>query len=559
MRIAKDFVQQSEEFCVDDAEVEFTIADTDGQKRVKSFKDASDSDYFILNLSDGDGYVIVSGDDRFRDVLGYSSEGGFSFDVMPDGLVYLLSAYSREMDAAKEYWKANDQKEAPLRLASAYPSVPPLVKTHWSQNYPFNAQVPVDYSGSYSTYHGKASVGCVALAMAQVMNYWKYPSQGSGGVYYNNCYDDIAVNFDEQTYNWNNVATEYGVYIDDGGIVREATYTQTQADEIAKICYHAGVAVNMAWNTNGAGGSGAYECDIIRALASNFGYNRYTKLLCRDVTGVDSFCDMITRDLVSGRPVIFSADSDKGGGHAFIIDGYDASTHLFHVNWGWQGSDNGYYAISVLKPSGNMGNFIENQSAVLGLQPTEKDFGYKPTVYFSKATLKATSIQKGNKVVVEIPNLYCRDGLLPGPIQIGLVVYDSNENPVADIFYYTLSPVQDYITLSFSSPVFPKSMTAGTYTMQVSMKDADGNIYPIHAYYGNTESWTVTVSSSKPNGTVSFVPIDPIATDIDSPIADAPSESSDSEDAIWYTLTGIPVSVPQKGTYIRAGKKYIFR
>ena len=93
--------------------------------------------------------------------------------------------------------------------------------------------------------------------MAQVMNYWKYPSQGSGGIYRDKYYDDIAVNFDEQTYNWNNVAAEYGIYIDDDGIKREATYTQAQADEIAKICYHAGVAVNMIWNVNGTGSSGA--------------------------------------------------------------------------------------------------------------------------------------------------------------------------------------------------------------------------------------------------------------------------------------------------------------
>lgn len=197
MRIAKDFVQRSEGFGLGDANVEFTIAD-DGQKRAKNLKDGSSSDYFILNLSDADGYVIVSGDDRFRDVLGYSNEGGFSFDAMPDGLAYLLSAYSREMDAAKEYWKTNPLDiERSRSSIESYPSVPPLVKTHWSQNYPFNAQVPIDYSGSYSTYHGKAAIGCVALSMAQVMNYWKYPSQGSGGIYRDKYYDDIAVNFDE--------------------------------------------------------------------------------------------------------------------------------------------------------------------------------------------------------------------------------------------------------------------------------------------------------------------------------------------------------------------------
>ncbi len=558
MRIAKAFVQQSEEFAADDVEVEFVVADTDGRKLTKSLKDGNNSDYFILNLSDDGGYVIVSGDDRFRDVLGYSNEGSFSFDTMPDGLAYMLSAYSREMDAAKGYWETNDSEDSPLLLASAYPSVPPLVKTHWHQAYPFNAQVPIPYSGSYSTHHGKASVGCVALAMAQVMNYWKYPSEGSGGIYHNQCYDDIAVNFDEQTYDWNNVADEYGFYMDDDGMVKNATYTQTQADEVAKLCYHLGVAVDMAWNINGTGGSGAYEDGIVRALAVNFGYNSYAKLVYRNVEGVEKFSDMIARDIVDGRPVIFSANSDAGGGHSFIMDGYDSSACLFHVNWGWQGADNGYYAISVLQPS-NMGNFIEDQSAILGLQPTEEDFGYDPTVFFQQATLRATSVQKGNNTAVDMPYLYCHDATLPSPIQIGFVVCDNNGVPVADSFLGSLSPVLNYIELTIPTPVFPKSMTAGTYTMRVSMKDADGKVYPVHAYYGNVESWTITVSSSAPGGTVSFVPIDPIVTSVDNLLTDDGLRFTGSDSDTWYTLTGIPVSVPQKGMYIRGGKKYLFR
>lgn len=556
MRIAKEFVQQSEEFSISDADVDFTIADADGRNRAKSLKGSS-SDYFILNLVDDSGYIIISGDDRFRDVLGYSNESGFSFDTMPDGLAYLLSAYSREMDAAKEYWKTNDLTESPLSSTSAYPSVSPLVKTHWNQAYPFNAQVPIAYTGSYSTFKGKASVGCVALSMAQVMNYWKYPSRGSGGIYSNINYDDVKVNFDAQTYNWNNVSSEYGIYKDDAGVVRDATYTQAQVDEIAKICYHAGVAVNMSWNVDGVGGSGAYESEIVRALANHFGYNRYAKLVYRDVLGVEEFSSKIAGETVCGRPVIFSAASDVGG-HTFIMDGYDASANLFHVNWGWSGDCNGYYAISVLLPNSGKGNFVKEQSAILGLQPTEEDFGYSPSVFFSQATLKNTSIQKGNYVVANFPFVYHRDAMFSEPVWVGLVIYDVSGNLVSSSFLSNILPRYNYLNVELPSPVFPKSMTAGTYTMRVSMKDADGNIYPIHAFYGNAESWTVTVSSSSPNGTVSFVPIDPIATAIDSPVADVPSALSGDESATWYTLTGIPVLVPQKGTYIRGGKKYFF-
>ena len=557
--IAAAFAKQTVGFvsCEDD---DFIAVGTEG-KRLLMGLSSSTSDYYILNISNGNGYVIVSGDDRFRDVIGYSTTGHFSTETAPTALTHLLSTLSAEMQAAKEYYDENGITtiESDCSKLTSGNSISPLIKTHWYQGYPFNSQVPVDYSGNPSMYHGKASVGCVALAMAQVMNYWKYPSRGQGGTYANTNYSQISVNFSEQTYNWNNIAKEYGNYRDDDGVVKTGQYTQSQADEVAKICYHIGVAVDMIWNVDGLGSSGTVEDYIPRALANQFGYNKYAKIRVRDVLGVEEFKKEIINDLSVGRPVIFNAISTSGGGHSFILDGYDASTDMFHANWGWQGTDNGYYAISVIKPaSSDMGNFVCNQDAVLGVQPTEEDFGFQPSLYGCKLTLDRTSISKGENLKVLIDTLYDYDFFFEG--KIGFAVYDANGELKLDNINTQIEPGLFYINNAFYSPIFPRSMTAGTYTMRMVMKDTDGTIYPLHAKYGNTESWTVTVSSSTPSGVVTFVADPPVATGIENvEITSADTQQKSAGDDAWYTLTGTRVAQPGKGVYIHNGKKYVFR
>ncbi len=557
--IAAAFAKQTVGFvsCEDD---DFIAVGTEG-KRLLMGLSSSTSDYYILNISNGNGYVIVSGDDRFRDVIGYSTTGHFSTETAPTALTHLLSTLSAEMQAAKEYYDENGitTVESGRSLLTSVNSIAPLIKTHWHQGYPFNSLVPVAYSGNPSMYQGKASVGCVALAMAQVMNYWKYPSRGQGGTYANTNYSKVSVNFSEQTYNWDNIAKEYGNYQDDGGVVKTGQYTQSQADEVAKICYQIGVAVDMIWNVDGLGSSGTVEDYIPRALANQFGYNKYAKIRLRDVLGVEEFQKEIIDDLSAGRPVIFNAITISGGGHSFILDGYDASTDMFHVNWGWQGKDNGCYAISVLKPaSTNMGNFVFNQNAVLGVQPTEEDFGYHPTIFGCKLTLDRTSISKGENLKVVIDTIFNYDCFFDG--EVGLAVYDSNGELKLDNINAKINLGYYYINASCYSPTFPRSMPAGTYTMRMVMKDSDGTIYPLPVKYGNTESWTVTVSSSTPQGTVTFVADPPVATGIeDVEITSADTQQKSAGDDAWYTLTGTRVAQPGKGIYIRNGKKYVSR
>ena len=535
--------------------VDFTEADISSSNNVKGLTHKRAA-YYILNAPDSAGYVIVSGDDRFIDVLGYSTSGSLSSDNMPDGLQYLLSALSSEITSATELY---DNEGIQHVEAVRYPltdngqSIAPLVKTHWGQNYPFNAQVPVSYSGTYSIYHGRASVGCVALAMAQVMNYWKYPANGQGGVCYNELYDNLYVNFSEQTYNWDAIATEYGSYVDDNGNYHNATYTQTQKDEVAKLCYHLGLAINTEWNADNYGSSGAYEEYIPKAMITYLGYNPYAKLRYREVLGVEGFSQAILDDLTAGRPVIMAAGSTSGG-HCFILDGYDASTGMFHVNWGWQGDDNAYYSITAMKPNARNYNFILDQAIVSGLQPESEDFGYSPSIYYKSLSLNTTSLNKGRPLSAKVDTLYDSDFFFDG--KVGLAVFDSDGNIKVNAINEEIMAGYFYIDYTFNI-TFPKSMSAGTYTICMAMQDSEGNILPVHAAYGNTESWTITVSSGM-TGDIQITADEPVSTGIENVELTAKAGSkSVSGDDYWYTTTGVRVQLPGKGIYIRNGKKYV--
>ena len=119
-------------------------------------------------------FVIISGDDRMGDVLGYSFDNRFCVEEMPDNLKMWLKAYSLlagSMDSTAEasrlsYSSTNTPSEV----------LPLLGSISYNQGDPYNRQCP--------TVDGKFCVtGCVATAMATIMRYYQYPAQGEGYKY----------------------------------------------------------------------------------------------------------------------------------------------------------------------------------------------------------------------------------------------------------------------------------------------------------------------------------------------------------------------------------------
>ena len=69
---------------------------------------ASDSqrggiDYYVFNVIDGEGFVIVAADDRVKPILAYSTEGYFNPNDVADGFSFTLSSFQEEIQYVRNH------------------------------------------------------------------------------------------------------------------------------------------------------------------------------------------------------------------------------------------------------------------------------------------------------------------------------------------------------------------------------------------------------------------------------------------------------------------------
>ena len=355
--------------------------------------------YYVFNVNTDKGFVIVSGDERAKDVLGYSENGGFDIENISPNFRYWLSCYQEELEMlAKQPLDAvptfaeviNIQTDAATKEFSN--SVSPLLGgIKWDQGEPYSNLCPTD-----KTTGKRSVVGCVATGMAQVMMYYKWPVTGTGFYTYqsDNVNGDITANFGATTYDWANMLDAY-----------TESASETQKNAVATLMHHCGVAVNMTYTS---GESGANSYSIPNALATYFGYDPNMKVYTRESYTKAQWSDLIKEELSASRPVLYSGRS-SGGGHLFVCDGYD-SNNKFHFNWGWSGSSDGYYEITALNPSalgiggGTGGGFNSSQGIFTGIQKSTgaPDTSSYEIVHKGALTVSETEIARAGTFTLSI-------------------------------------------------------------------------------------------------------------------------------------------------------------
>lgn len=328
--------------------------------------------YYAFNLKGG-GFVIISGEDRAPQVLGYSDKGQLDFNNLPYGLQGLLSGYKQEIEFLQNY-KGDDLVPA-QQTFNANDGVEPLIKTTWGQEMPYYLQCPKK-DGEYCV------VGCVATAMAQVMYYWKFP-EGSdaiagytlGGWWWGSTLTVDAL--PATTFDYSLMLKSYCHWDWDNSTLIQDTYTDAQAQEVAKLGRYCGQAVEMDYDPEG---SGAYTSDQLAAM-KRFGYRSSAQYVQRGSQSSQWETRMRT-ELDAGRPILYSAnDNNGGGGHAFICDGYN-NEGMFHFNMGWYGTCDGWYqstALNMTHRSGESLRFNMGHEMLIGIQPPE---GWEPPTPF---------------------------------------------------------------------------------------------------------------------------------------------------------------------------------
>ena len=261
---------------------------------------------YVFNIGERDGFVIVSGDDRARPILGYADSGTFEADNIPTALREMMAIYAHQIEMA------GSTAQGQRRISGTVTDVTPLLSTTWNQTAPYNAYCPLQDDV-------QALTGCVATAMAH-----KHPKRvPSLASYVSATYGINVPAWGSTSFDWDNMLPNY-----------DDSYTDAQKTAVATLMRYCGQAAQMDY---GFTRSGTYNGNAYYAFTEKMGYSQTATFKYASSYSTDGWENLIYNELREGRPVYYSAlnDDENGaqcGGHAFVIDGYRANGNYFHVN-----------------------------------------------------------------------------------------------------------------------------------------------------------------------------------------------------------------------------------
>lgn len=311
----------------------------EGSRRLqKKVMDNTSDAYYMFRNKEDNRLVVISGDQRMQSILGYT-DNAIEDNMMPDGMAELLTTYKRQYAALSP----DCQTECKSNLNKGER----LLKTpDWGQWAPFNLRTPLSYP-----------TGCAATAMSIVMRYHQWPVMGQGSKTHIWKDSVMTADFEHTRYDWDNMPMSYD------------SYTTAQAEAVSLLMRHAGIAVEMYY---AAESSGARQSLVPGALTQYFRYAATTRLVSAADYDAATWEKMMRSEIDADRPVIYTGESTMGrGSHGFVLDGY--RDNLFHFNFGWNGSGNGYFAISAFSSTSTAFEFANQQQAVIGIKPLRED------------------------------------------------------------------------------------------------------------------------------------------------------------------------------------------
>lgn len=368
-------------------------------------------------------------------------------------------------------------------------AIEPLIKTHWNQYEPYWNDTP-KYKGANPDYQNQQCLtGCVATAMAQVMNYWQWPKTVPDGLPaydYDESYNDITRTWHIDAlpptwFDWDNMADDYSSYDPETGKTIRLKTTEAQDKAVAKLMRYCGQALHMGY---GIDGSDAYSKDIYRALVNHFDYKAVQRLK-RLLFGIDQWEDIIYGELAAGRPMIYTGSSDEAG-HAFVCDGYDADG-LFHINWGWGGQDDGYFSLSVLNPYNNTS--AGSGSSGIGFSIGEEAYIYtdphmdpQPYPYgeFDYKFYQSRAYDIQNRSTVMLYYILYEDHDVVADHALGTIDDDGKLHP------QFMGDPNDSIVFFFTENLFYIKIDSTAFTLGQTV-----TLYPMVRYRQQGEEWQV--------------------------------------------------------------------
>lgn len=501
--------------------------------------------YHIVNLKP-EGWVIVSADYVATPIIGASDKGycsaktkncGFNawMENVNNKIHYAATHYLSPHQEALDAWQKLEspaeeflaQESAAILSPVAVSSVPPLLSTIWGQGgndqlgapdwlwvVPWliseDAYCPVEIYTNFLgvSYYRVPPTGCVATAMGQVMKYWAWPVTGEGthtwdppfAACCSNTYGPYTVDYATRTYNWAIMPND---------VTAQAAGLNSAGElAAAQLLRDVGNAVNMNY---APGGSGAYYTDAVNALRNHFKYSTSATIRARSSYDASTWAAMLKAELDAGRPLLYEGfNAAYDSGHAFVVDGYDASG-LFHFNWGWDGASNGYYSVESLTwfdlLSLSTHDYTTHQDAIFSVRPD-----YPPT-----ATGESYTMNEDQSLYVAAPGVLGNDS-------------DPGNDPLTAVV--DQYPGHGSLTL-YSNGSF-------WYTPNLHYYGADSFNY--HASDGrySSASVTVNITVNRVNHAPVFVPIGNRTVNENQLLQFTVAATDYDENALTYSASNLP-------------------
>lgn len=314
----------------------------------------------VFNVGQDNGFVIVSGDDRTEEILGYVDGGNFDYNNMPENMRGWLQMYAERINSL-----GNSQAlQAPRR--SAYTNIEPLVETNWDQRNDYNDFLFFDAPEMLEEANADPDdvyTGCAATSMAQALyqaaqqykkKHGEWPSISTTVIPSYTVSSSGKINngkamkaLDPIVFDWAHMLPNYAR--------KYASPTDQEIAAVAMLMAYCGRAMHMEYGTSSSDAAFVY---MPFRMTAYFGIQDHVKNMDRSYYTSQQWEDLLYNELQNGRAVPYtgvSGPTTSDAGHAFILDGYKDG--LWHINWGWGMAEaindahyNGYFSLSVMQP-----------------------------------------------------------------------------------------------------------------------------------------------------------------------------------------------------------------
>ena len=339
----------------------------------------SDTLFYVFNADNS--FVVISADKKAIPILAYSNEGTYDANNVIPPVKMWLDYYQRQLLAIRKdeaftqslsVGKAWEELKQPTKIHKSTTSAStPLLTSKWGQATIYNYFCPKDEKGP----NGRVVTGCVATAMAQLMYYFRFPTQGTGSYEYTwEPYGNLSADFGNTVY-------DYSAMADKPTEINSA---------ISLLMYHCGVAVDMEYGPNGSGMTNHSAAD---RLKKHFNFSPKTQYVFRDTITVLNWDSLIITHLDNKIPLYYAGWSDTvyKMGHAFICDAYQVDSndnYYYHFNFGWEGQSDGYFYTDNLYVGKN--DFNLRQELIINAYPDTLKFKYPNSFPLTGSTILTT-------------------------------------------------------------------------------------------------------------------------------------------------------------------------